>query len=114
MPTVQVLHSFLDRALRRERDILLLMRGRQQAPLRHWIVYVRWAIPVTVALIGIGYVLVDQVWSQGQSLSSPLVVRAVIVLGIANPLIIALILTWATKIEGAWIAEQANRRALHV
>ncbi|HEX9077577.1 MAG TPA: GAF domain-containing sensor histidine kinase [Anaerolineae bacterium] len=90
------------------------MRGRELAPSRHWAVYLRWAIPVTVALIGIGYVLVELVWSQGQSLSSPSLVRALVILGIANPLVIWLILTWATRIENASLSEQAHRRALHL
>jgi len=36
---------------------------------------------------------------QGQTLFSPPLIRAVLVLGIANPLIAWLILNWVTKIE---------------
>lgn len=92
----------------------MLRRRGEQTPLGHWVTYRWWAIPLSVASIGIGYALFEQVWVQGQPLSSPSVVRAVFVLGIVNPLVAWLIRNWATKIENAKLSVQANRRALHL
>jgi signal transduction histidine kinase len=80
----------------------------------HWVTYLCWAIPLSVALIGIGYALFEQVWVQGQPLSSPSVVRAILVLGIVNPLVAWLIRNWVTKTENAKLSVQANRRTLQL
>ena len=90
------------------------MRGREQTPWSPWVFYLRWAIPLTVALIGIGYALFEQVGIQGQALSSPSLVRALFVLGLVNPLITWLILYGAMKIENTRLDVQAHRRALHL
>ena len=72
--------------------------------------YLRWAIPLCVALIGIGYVLGDQVGLQGYDLTSPQFLRAIFVLGIANPLIAWLILNWTAKIENARLSQETQHR----
>jgi len=92
----------------------LAERGGKQTPLGNKRIYLRWAIPLVIALIGMGYALFEQVWIQGQALSSPSLVRAILVLGIANPLIAWLILNWVARIENARLYVQAHRRALHL
>ncbi|CAG0962012.1 partial Oxygen sensor histidine kinase NreB, partial [Anaerolineae bacterium] len=89
-------------------------RGGAYPPSNIWIRYLRWVIPLSVALIGLGYALVEQVWIQGQSLSSPAFLRAFLVLVLVTPLLVFLILTWATKIENAQLDAQTARRTLHL
>ena len=92
----------------------MLRRRGEQIPLGRWVTYVGWAIPLTVALIGIGYALVAHVWIQGQALSSPSLIFAILLLGVANPLTAWLILYGAMKIEHTRLDRQADRRALHL
>lgn len=74
----------------------------------------RWTIPIAVAAIGIGYAFLDYVWIQGQALSSPPFLRAVLLLGIANPLFFWLMLDRVAKAENARLYQQAQHHALHL
>ena len=88
--------------------------GGAYPPPKIWIHYLRWAIPLSVALIGLGYVLIEQVWIQGQSLSSPAFLRAILVLVIVTPLVVWFIVNWTTQIENAQLDAQNARRTLHL
>jgi len=59
--------------------------------------YLRWAIPLAVALIGIGYILFEQVVLQGHALSGPYIAGGVLFLGLVGPVLVWLALTWAAK-----------------
>ena len=83
-------------------------------PLNIWILNLRWAIPLTVAVIGLGYALVEPVWIQGQSLASPAFLRAILGLVIVTPLVVWLILHWATRIQNVHLNVQAQRHALRM
>lgn len=83
-------------------------------PSNIWIPNLRWAIPLAVALIGLGYALIEQVGIQGQSLASPAFLRAILVLVIVTPLVVWLILHWAIQVEKARHDTQAHRHALHL
>jgi signal transduction histidine kinase len=78
------------------------------------VTYLRWAILLSVAFIGMGYALFEQMWFQGSGLSPSSFLRALLALGIVNPLLVWLILHWATKLENARLSEQTHRRALHL
>lgn len=92
----------------------MLRRHGEQTASGRWVTYLGWAIPLSIALIGIGYTLFEQVGVQGQPLFSPSVVRAILVLGIVNPVVAWLICRWVTKAENAKLSVQANRRALQL
>lgn len=92
----------------------MLTRHGEQTPSGHWVIHLRWVIPLSLALTGIGYALFEHVWVQGQALSSPPFLRAVLVLGIANPLIFWMTLNQITKTENTRLHEQAQRHALHL
>lgn len=77
------------------------------------VMYLRRAIPLLVAVIGVGYTLLEHVWLQGQTLSSPPFLRALLVLGLVNPLAVWLILYWITRIENTRF-ERSQRRAVHL
>ncbi len=69
------------------------------SPRNIWIRDWRWAIPWSIAVIGLGYTLVEQVWLQGHPLSSLALLRALLVFAIGLPLVAWLILAWTTRIE---------------
>ncbi len=57
----------------------------------------RWIIPTLIFLIGIGYVLFDQVLYQEQSLSSLHVLRTFLILGVTGPVLAWVTLTLAVR-----------------
>ena len=67
----------------------------------------RWIIPALIFLIGLGYVLLDQIWYQGQSLGSLHVLRTFLILSLTGPLLAWLTLTFAFH------SAQAEARAQH-
>ncbi len=81
-----------------------------QIPSGAWLTHISWAIPLSVGIIGIGYALFEYVWVQGQSLSSPLIIRALLVLGLITPLVAWLIWNWVTKAENASLFQQTKQR----
>ncbi|MBI5031668.1 MAG: GAF domain-containing sensor histidine kinase [Chloroflexi bacterium] len=83
-------------------------------PSNSWIPNLRLAIPLSVALIGLGYALIELVWIQGYSLTSPAFLRAVLILVVVTPLIVWLILHWATNIENAQHDTQTQRHTLRM
>lgn len=83
----------------------------------------RWAIPITMALVSVGYVLFEQVIVNPHVLEAPQVIRGALFLGLTGSALTWLVLTWATKaalanaemqVEKARIREQAHRRAVHL
>ncbi len=102
------------RELGEQLEVRLQRRRGEQTPLGHQVTCLYWAIPLSVALIGVGYVLCDQVWLQAQPLSSPLVMRALLILGVVNPLVVWLIRNWVTRAETENLSMQTNRRALQL
>lgn len=87
----------------------LISMSREHTPLVGLVSYLRWVIPLAVAVIGAGYVVLEQVGFQGHSISSPHVVRTLLVIGMIGPAIPWLILTWARKIA---VAEAQAQREL--
>jgi GAF domain-containing protein len=63
--------------------------------------YLRWVIPLAIGLIGVGYILLEQMVFQGHPLFSPDVVRTAIVIGLMGPALAWLILSWAKKLAVA-------------
>jgi signal transduction histidine kinase len=63
--------------------------------------YLRWVIPLAIGLIGVGYILLEQVVFQGHPLFSPDVVRTAIVIELMGPALAWLILSWAKKLAVA-------------
>ncbi|MBI5302214.1 MAG: GAF domain-containing sensor histidine kinase [Chloroflexi bacterium] len=69
----------------------------ERKPLVGLVSYLRWAIPIAVSFVGIGYVLLETVVFQGRQLAEPSVLRTVIVIGLAGPVLVWISLTWAAK-----------------
>lgn len=69
----------------------------------------RWAIPMVVSLVSAGYILLEQVVLQGHALSTPHVVRTLLLFGIIGPVLSWLALTWGMK---AALAEAEARQEL--
>ncbi len=63
--------------------------------------YLRWVIPLAIGLIGVGYILLEQVGFQGQPLFSPDVVRTAAVFGLTGPALAWVMLSWARRIAVA-------------
>lgn len=83
----------------------------------------RWAIPIIIALIGAGYILLEQIVFDGDELSLPYVVRATLVLGVVGPFLAWLTLTWARRaalaeadaqLKLSRLVEQTRRQALQL
>ncbi len=96
---------------------------RKQIPLVGLVSYLRWAIPIAVSFVGIGYILLEQVVIGGRSISEPIVIRTVAVIGLAGPALVWITLTWAARAASAEAEAQnalsvrnaqARRRALHL
>lgn len=71
--------------------------------------YLRWIIPLAIGLIGTGYILFEQVIIQEHVLSSPDIIRTVLVIGLVGPTLAWSLLSWATQIA---VAEESSRREL--
>lgn len=87
------------------------------------VLYLRWTIPVVVSFVGIGYILVEQVVIGGHSITELTVIRGLIIIGSAGPVLVWITLTWAARStmaqsqameELAVRNAQARRRALHL
>lgn len=57
----------------------------------------RWAIPIALSLVIVGYTFLEQVVLQGHALSAPHVIRSILFLGLVGPALAWLTLTSATK-----------------
>src|SRR5512140_3732038 len=61
------------------------------------VLYLRWTIAVVVSFVGIGNILVEQVVLGGNSISEPTVVRGLLIVGSAGPVLVWITLTWAAR-----------------
>lgn len=87
--------------LRARNRCFLFSRTGKPSPFIGLVFRLRWVIPVLIALIGAGYMFVEQVVLEGNSVSSYHVIRSVLMIGLVGPIIPWLILTWATRIASA-------------
>lgn len=87
------------------------------------ILYLRWAIPVAVSFVGVGYILVEQVVLGGHSIYEPNVLRGLLIIGSAGPALVWITLNWAARAtlaqakaldELAVRNAEARRRASHL
>ncbi len=70
----------------------------------------RWAIPFCVALIGIGYVFIDEVGLDQHEPTNPPFLRAILVLGVLYPILVWVILKWTSAAENARLFQQTQQR----
>ncbi len=70
----------------------------------------RWMAPLAVALLGAGYILVDQVWLQGSPITAGAVIRGIVALGLAGPVLVWLVLIWSFRIERSRLYEETRQR----
>src|SRR5574341_1460119 len=59
--------------------------------------HLRWITPLTIALIGVGYILFEHVVLMGYPLTSAHVIRTMLVIGLVGPALAWLILNWAAN-----------------
>lgn len=76
----------------------------------------RWVIPALVAALGVGYTLLEHVLFTSHPITSPHVLREVIVIGTLGPTLAWLLLSWATGIARSRqrAQEALERRALQL
>ncbi len=70
--------------------------------------YLRWIIPLVLAVTGAAYVLLEEAWLQGNSLVTVHVIRTVLVISLAGPTLAWLLLTWAMSLAAAEADAQAE------
>jgi signal transduction histidine kinase len=73
------------------------MMQRLNTRVENLIFLLRWIIPALIFLIGVSYVLFDQVLYQGQPIGSLHVLRTFLILGVAGPILAGLTLTLAVR-----------------
>ncbi len=81
----------------------------EHKPLVGLMSYLRWTMPIAVSFVGIGYVLLEDVVFQGNAIPEPSVLRTVLVIGLAGPVLVWLSLTWAAR---AAMAEATAQKEL--
>lgn len=76
----------------------------------------RWLVPVTVALVGVAYMVLEHVVFEGHSLSVPYAFFGIVFLGLLGPALARLTLTWALKaaLAEAEAEKQTKHRALQL
>jgi hypothetical protein len=76
----------------------------------------RWLIPITVALVGAAYMVLEHVMLEGDSLSGPYVILGIVFLGLIGPALAWLTLTWAgnAAVAEEKAQEEIRRRALEL
>lgn len=119
VPSLKHHESLIERLLARAKTIL------------HWnhlslvgiVLYLRWTIPIAVSFVGVLYVLVEDVGLQQHAVTDIFVIRSVLVIGLAGPVLVWLTLTWAAQAavaeanaqrELALRNKEARRRALYL
>jgi signal transduction histidine kinase len=73
--------------------------------------FLRWAVPSAIALVGAGYMLLEQLALEGHSIQDPHVIRTVLVIGLVGPALAWLMLSWAVQLA---VAEAKARQELAI
>jgi signal transduction histidine kinase len=77
--------------------------------------WLRWLVPIGLSLIGIGYILFEQLLISGRMPLSLHVVITLLILGLVGPAVAWVTLTWATNLalRNANLHERSKRKAVH-